>query len=172
MQQRSGQPQLTGVRLRLPDALNQKKMCACETSKPCRQHAREVSFGFRFAIGYARRPQHWPVSRLFCTRRLTRPLLPVGAGIHDHQPTMHHCKVMIVNQLTVSVGSTNFDNRSFCLNDKANLNVYVAAFAARQTEVFALGISLFCQVTLAQWEAQPLKEKLMDQLAPLAAPQL
>ena len=85
---------------------------------------------------------------------------------------MHHCKVMIVNQLMVSVGSTNFDNWSFCLNDKANLNVYVAAFAARQTEVFALGTSLFCQVTLAQWEAQPLKEKLMDQLAPLAAPQL
>ena len=85
---------------------------------------------------------------------------------------MHHCKVMIVNQLIVSAGSTNFDNRSFCLNDKANLNVYVAAFAARQTEVFALGTSLFYQVTLAQWEAQPLKEKLMDQLAPLAAPQL
>ena len=85
---------------------------------------------------------------------------------------MHHCKVMIVNQLMVSVGSTNFDNRSFRLNDKANLNVCVAAFAARQTEVFALGISLFCQVTLAQWEVQLLKEKLMKQLAPLAAPQL
>ena len=65
MQQRSGQPQLTGVRLRLPDALNQKKMCACETSKACRQHAREVSFEFRFAIGYARHPQHWPVNAAY-----------------------------------------------------------------------------------------------------------
>lgn len=49
----------------------------------------------------------------------------------------------------VSVGFTNFDNRSFCLNDKANLNVYAAASTARQTEVSAQGISLFCQVTLA-----------------------
>ena len=43
---------------------------------------------------------------------------------------------MIVDQLMVSVGSTNFDNRSFRLNDEANLNVYDAAFAARQTGVF------------------------------------
>ena len=36
----------------------------------------------------------------------------------------------------VSVGSTNFDNRSFRLNDEANLNVYDPAFAARQSAVF------------------------------------
>jgi phosphatidylserine/phosphatidylglycerophosphate/cardiolipin synthase-like enzyme len=36
----------------------------------------------------------------------------------------------------VSVGSTNFDLRSFRLNDEASLNVYDAAFAARMTEVF------------------------------------
>lgn len=49
---------------------------------------------------------------------------------------MYHCKVMIVDNRTVSVGSTNFDNRSFRLNDEANLNVYNPAFAARQTAVF------------------------------------
>jgi hypothetical protein len=31
----------------------------------------------------------------------------------------------------VSVGSTNFDNRSFRLNDEANLNIYDAEFARR-----------------------------------------
>ena len=64
------------------------------------------------------------------------PLLLAGALIYEYQPTMYHCKVMIVDQLLVSVGSTNFDNRSFRLNDEANLNVYDAAFARRQTEVF------------------------------------
>ena len=64
------------------------------------------------------------------------PLLQAGALIYEYQPTMYHCKVMIVDQLLVSVGSTNFDNRSFRLNDEANLNVYDAAFARRQTEVF------------------------------------
>ena len=51
-------------------------------------------------------------------------LLQAGAQIFEYQPTMYHCKVMIVDELLVSVGSTNFDNRSFRLNDEANLNVY------------------------------------------------
>ncbi len=37
---------------------------------------------------------------------------------------MYHCKVMIVDEFMVSVGSTNFDDRSFRLNDEANLNIY------------------------------------------------
>ena len=49
---------------------------------------------------------------------------------------MYHCKVMIVDGLLVSVGSTNFDPRSFRLNDEANLNVYDRAFAARAGAVF------------------------------------
>ena len=50
-------------------------------------------------------------------------LLAAGATIAEFQPTMFHCKVMIVDGLMVSVGSTNFDNRSMRLNDEATLNV-------------------------------------------------
>ena len=49
-----------------------------------------------------------------------------GVEIYEYQPTMYHCKVMIVDGLWTSVGSTNFDNRSFRLNDEANLNIYDA----------------------------------------------
>ncbi len=59
------------------------------------------------------------------------PLLQAGALIAEYQPTMYHCKVLIVDGLLVSVGSTNFDNRSFRLNDEASLNVLDAGFAAR-----------------------------------------
>ena len=52
---------------------------------------------------------------------------------------MFHCKTLIVDGLLVSVGSTNFDNRSFRLNDEANLNIYDAAFAERVTAVFEAG---------------------------------
>jgi cardiolipin synthase len=51
------------------------------------------------------------------------PLLKAGVRIHEYQPTMFHCKVMIVDDQWVSVGSTNFDDRSFRLNDETNLNV-------------------------------------------------
>jgi cardiolipin synthase len=37
------------------------------------------------------------------------PFLQAGAQIHEFQPTMYHCKVLVVDGLWVSVGSTNFD---------------------------------------------------------------
>ena len=43
---------------------------------------------------------------------------------------MYHVKVMVVDDVWTSVGSTNFDNRSFRLNDEANLNIFDAGFAA------------------------------------------
>ena len=63
-------------------------------------------------------------------------LLEAGVEIYEYQPTMFHCKVMIVDELLVSVGSTNFDNRSFRLNDEANLNVSTRSSRAEQVEIF------------------------------------
>ena len=92
------------------------------------------------------------------------PLLQAGALIYEYQPTMYHCKVMIVDQLLVSVGSTNFDNRSFRLNDEANLNVYDAAFAKRQTEVFEDDLKRSRRVTYEAWLNRPLREKAHEKL--------
>jgi len=76
------------------------------------------------------------------------PLLASGAVIAEYQPTMYHCKVMIVDGLLVSVGSTNFDNRSFRLNDEATLNIFDAAFAAQQTAIFEDDLRLSRRVSL------------------------
>lgn len=69
-------------------------------------------------------------------RSLWGALLDAGVKIYEFLPTMYHCKVLIVDDVWVSVGSTNFDDRSFRLNDEANLNVYDAAFAREQATVF------------------------------------
>jgi cardiolipin synthase A/B len=100
------------------------------------------------------------------------PLLKAGAEIYEYQPSMYHCKVMIVDQLLVSVGSTNFDNRSFRLNDEANLNVFDPAFAARQTAVFEDDLRRARQISYAAWADRPLKEKLQERLALLLGSQL
>ena len=92
------------------------------------------------------------------------PLLQAGALIYEYQPPMYHCKVMNVDTLLVSVGSTNFDNRSFRLNDEANLNVYDAAFAQRQTEVFEEDLKRSRRVTHEQWLNRPLREKAHEKL--------
>ena len=99
-------------------------------------------------------------------------LLQAGAEIYEYGPTMYHCKVMIVDQLLVSVGSTNFDNRSFRLNDEANLNVYDAAFAQRQTQVFEDDIQRSRRVTYEAWLERPWSEKLHEKLIRLLRSQL
>ncbi|NMM78267.1 cardiolipin synthase B [Acidovorax sp. SRB_14] len=100
------------------------------------------------------------------------PLLQAGAKIYTYQPTMYHCKVMIVDQRMVSVGSTNFDNRSFRLNDEANLNVYDPAFAVRQTAVFEDDLKRSRAVTYEDWLNRPWKEKLAERLASVLHSQL
>ncbi len=100
------------------------------------------------------------------------PLLEAGAEISEYQPTMFHCKVFTVDGLLVSVGSTNFDNRSFRLNDEANLNVYDAAFAAAQTEQFEADLRQSKRLTFAQWKDRPLHEKALEHLSSLLSSQL
>ncbi len=70
------------------------------------------------------------------SRSLWGELLDAGVRIYEYQPTMYHCKVMIVDGVWVSVGSTNFDDRSFRLNAEVNLNIFDATFAAEQLKVF------------------------------------
>jgi cardiolipin synthase len=94
-------------------------------------------------------------------------LLSAGAKMYEYEPTMYHCKVFIVDELLVSVGSTNWDPRSFGLNDEANLNIYDADFARQQVEVFRQDLAKSHQVTFAQWRARPFREKLMERLESL-----
>jgi cardiolipin synthase A/B len=100
------------------------------------------------------------------------PLLEAGIGIHEFQPTMYHTKVMIIDDLWVSVGSTNFDSRSFRLNDEANLNVLDSDLAAELAEHFEVDKGRSQQVTLEAWRRRPWREKLQEHAAALLRSQL
>ena len=89
-------------------------------------------------------------------------LLEAGVEIWEYQPTMYHVKVMIVDGMWVSVGSTNFDNRSFRLNDEANLNVLDRAFAERLTKTFEADKALSRRVTYEAWRQRPWREKFLE----------
>ncbi|RKT22534.1 cardiolipin synthase [Paraburkholderia sp. RAU2J] len=89
-------------------------------------------------------------------------LLKAGVEIFEYQPTMFHCKLLVVDEYLVSVGSTNFDSRSFKLNDEANLNIYDRDFARQQTATFADDIGKSQRITLETWMHRPLTEKLIE----------
>jgi cardiolipin synthase len=90
------------------------------------------------------------------------PFLRAGAEIHEYQPTMYHTKVLVVDGTWVSVGSTNFDTRSFKLNDEANLNVLDRDFARRQASDFEADLKRSRRVTYDEWAARPWTEKVQD----------
>lgn len=99
-------------------------------------------------------------------------LLRHGARIYEFEPTMYHCKIMIVDDVWTSVGSANFDNRSFRLNDEANLNVFGAEFAERESETFAKDLARAREVTLETWHRRPPLARAADAAAALFRSQL
>lgn len=106
------------------------------------------------------------------SRALWGDLMRAGAEFYEYQPTMFHCKVMVVDRHWVAVGSTNFDNRSFSLNDEANLNVYDADFAQHQIAIFESDLKMSRRISLEEWEHRPWSEKVLDNIAILFREQL
>jgi cardiolipin synthase A/B len=96
-------------------------------------------------------------------------LLKEGVKIYEYQPTMFHCKLLIVDGLWVSLGSSNMDNRSFRLNDEANLNVYDGEFARDQVQMFGDDRLHAKQITYEAWSQRPLRERVIEHLSKLFA---
>ena len=117
-----------------------------------------------------------PATDSAAVRRASRStwgeLLRAGVEIYEYQPTFYHVKVMTVDGLWVTVGSTNFDTRSFSTNDEANLNVYDRAFAAEEERIFGRDLERSRRITLEEWEGRPLREKLWEYAAGLLSSQL
>jgi cardiolipin synthase A/B len=99
-------------------------------------------------------------------------LLAAGVEMFEYQPTMFHCKLIVVDEYLVSVGSTNFDSRSFKLNDEANLNIYDRDFARQQTAIFDDDVTRAKRITLDDWRRRPLTEKLIERIVALLDSQL
>jgi cardiolipin synthase len=106
------------------------------------------------------------------SRTMWGPLLEAGVRIYEYQPTMYHTKVMVVDNRWVSVGSTNFDDRSFRLNQESNLNVLDAGFAEEQARVFADDRSHSRRITLDEWRHRPVWERIEGRVAALLRGQL
>ena len=98
------------------------------------------------------------------SRDCWEPLLEAGVEIYEYEPTMMHNKLLIADGQLVSLGSTNFDLRSFQLNDEASLNVYDKGFAAHMTSVFEDDLAHARAFTLPMWRRRPLLEKALEML--------
>ncbi|MCB1627199.1 MAG: cardiolipin synthase [Xanthomonadales bacterium] len=106
------------------------------------------------------------------SRRLWGRLLRHGARLYLYEHTMYHAKMLIVDQALVSVGSTNFDSRSFRLNDEASLNIYDEAFGAAATAVFEADLAQSRPVAWQRWLRRSWWSRLRERIAGLVDSQL
>jgi cardiolipin synthase len=107
-----------------------------------------------------------PIARLASRRRYGR-LLEAGVRIHEYQPAMIHAKVLVVDGQWSVLGSTNFDSRSFGLNDEVNVAILDRGLAGRLQADFAGDLSRSRPIRLEEWRRRPLGEKLASLAARL-----
>ena len=89
-------------------------------------------------------------------------LLAGGVRISEYEPTMFHAKTMVVDGVFATIGSTNFDNRSFRLNDEINLTVYDPEVGRLLEEIFVEDLARSRVYTYAQWRSRPLKQRITE----------
>jgi len=99
------------------------------------------------------------------SRHFWGSLLKAGVRIFEFQPTMYHPKLLIVDDVWASFGSANLDERSLRLNDEATLNIYGEDFAKTQIDLFDQDLKRSRQISLEEWQARPLSEKITDWFA-------
>ena len=108
----------------------------------------------------------------YSSRAAWGALLEAGIEIYEYQPTMFHHKALIVDETWLSVGSANFDYRSFRLNDESNLNILCPHIAKLELQQFDDDLKRSRRITYEQWRNRPLYQKLRDRAASLLRSQL
>jgi cardiolipin synthase len=104
--------------------------------------------------------------------RLYGPLLRAGIEVLEFNRTMLHQKTMVVDALWATVGTTNFDNRSFAHNEENNVCVYDAAWAGRLHDIFLADIAGCTRITLDGWQRRGLLSKAAEVFASLVQDQI
>jgi cardiolipin synthase len=123
-----------------------------------------VKRGVRVRIMVAGTPNDNLVARLNSVR-LYGALLEAGVELFEYNRTMMHHKTMVVDGLWSTVGTTNFDSRSFAHNEENNVCLCDAGFSRELNEMFEADAATCARVTLEQWRSRPLWDKTVQALA-------
>lgn len=99
-------------------------------------------------------------------------LLKRGVKIYEYKKTLLHQKVLVVDGYWSSVGSTNFDDRSFELNDEISLGIHDTGVAEQLRTIFFEDMKFTEERKFDEWSDRALKHKAIDGMAFLVNEQL
>jgi cardiolipin synthase len=106
------------------------------------------------------------------SRRLYGPLLRAGIQILEYNSTFMHQKTMVVDGIWVSIGTTNFDNRSFAHNEETSVCVKDAGLATRMEQTFRNDMRACDRVEFEAWQKRGLLTKSLEAVASLLEAQV
>jgi cardiolipin synthase len=89
-------------------------------------------------------------------------LLKGGVKLYDYQRTLLHQKVMSIDSCWATVGSTNFDDRSFEVNDEVTLVIYDEQIARELEQTFENDLAHARKVELEPWKKRAAWHKVVD----------
>jgi cardiolipin synthase len=99
-------------------------------------------------------------------------LLEAGAEIYEFQPSMLHQKIMVVDGAWSTVGTANFDNRSFTLSEETNVCFHDAALVQQVSDIFLADLADCQKVELSEWRRRGTWQRMKEQLASLIEDQV
>jgi len=104
--------------------------------------------------------------------RLYGRLLEAGVEIYEFLPTMLHQKTMVVDGVWATIGTANFDNRSFAMNQETNLCFHDRGVAAQLRAIFAADLKRCERINFDDWRRRGLWHKVQEQFASLLEDQI
>ena len=97
-------------------------------------------------------------------------LLRLGANIYRYENGFIHSKTILVDEEVVSVGTCNFDYRSFYLNFEINLNIYNKDVANSFKTQYYKDIAISKKLTFADFKKRSIFTKIKESVFRLLSP--
>jgi cardiolipin synthase len=104
--------------------------------------------------------------------RLYGRLLAAGVEIYEFQPTMLHQKTMVVDGAWATVGTANFDNRSFSLSEETNICIHDPAQVDELREIFIADLAACQKIELSDWRRRGAWQRTQERFASLIEDQV
>ena len=123
-----------------------------------------VKRGVRVRVMVAGKSNDTLITR-FNSVRLYGALLDAGVELYEYNRTMMHHKIMMIDGLWATIGTANFDNRSFSHNEESNVSMSDEATCLELTRTFERDLAVSDRVTKDAWEHRGLPHKTVEALA-------
>lgn len=106
----------------------------------------------------------------YASQSYLKDILRAGIKVYFYQGGFLHAKSLIIDNEFSSLGSTNFDFRSFDHNFEINAFMYNADTNAQMKKIFINDMRQCRRITLSRWKRRPLTTKVAESFARLMSP--